>query len=287
MTIDFKELNVPDTQHYLQHAIAPRPICFASTINAQGQVNLSPFSFFNVFSSNPPIVVFSPARSGRKNTLKDSYINVSEVPEVGINIVDFNMVQQMSLSSCEYASDVNEFLKAGFTMQSADVIKPPLVAESKIKLECRVIDTKELGKQGGAGILVIAEVLKMHVDEDVLDENKRIDPLKVRQVARLGGDWYIDIKPEYMFLLPKPAAQLGIGVDNLPQKVVHSAILTGNHRGQLANVSVIPSLSEEFDDPILHLTAGDTDYEERIAALLDSGHLKAAWQIILRWDANS
>ena len=287
MTIDFKDLTVPESQHYLQHAIAPRPICFASTINIQGQVNLSPFSFFNVFSSNPPIVVFSPSRSGRKNTLKDSYINITEVPEVGINIVDYDMVHQMSLTSCEYASDENEFLKAGFTMQTADVIKPPLVAESKIKLECRVIDTKELGQEGGAGILVIAEVLKMHLDEVVLDENGRVNPLKLRQVARLGGDWYIDVKPEYLFSIPKPAAELGIGVDNLPEKVIHSKILTGNHRGQLANVSVIPTRNDAFDDPIFHKHGAAKAYEERIAQLLDGGKLTEAWQIILHWETQN
>ncbi|MCL7987313.1 flavin reductase family protein [Sphingobacterium sp. lm-10] len=284
MTVDFKNLSVPEAQHYLQHAVAPRPICFASTINAQGQVNLSPFSFFNVFSSNPPIVVFSPSRSGRKNTLKDSYINITEVPEVAISIVDYDMVHQMSLSSCEYAPEVNEFLKAGFTMQPADQIRPPLVAESKIKLECKVIDTKELGKEGGAGILVIAEVLKMHLDEDILDNTGHINPLKVRQVARLGGDWYVDVKPEYMFLLPKPAAQLGIGVDELPEKVLQSKIFTGNHRGQLANVSAIPSWNEEFDDPVFHHSDGTTAYEERIVQLLDMGQLTEAWQIVLRWE---
>lgn len=285
MKVDFTNLSVRDSQHYLQHAIAPRPICFASTINTEGQINLSPFSFFNVFSSSPPIVVFSPSRRARNNTVKDTFENVMQVPEVAINIVDYQMVQQMSLASCEYPAGVNEFVKAGFTMQASDLITPPLVAESKIKLECRVNEVKPLGNEGGAGILVIAEVLVMHIDDAVLDNNQLIDPLKIRQVARLGGDHYIDVRPEYMFTLPKPVAELGIGVDALPLKIQKSHFLTGNHLGALANIASIPEINIDFDDPVLHTTSVDRmAYEQRIVALLDAGDLQSAWQLILRTD---
>ncbi len=283
MTINFQDIDVREKQHFLQHAIAPRPICFASTIDQLGNVNLSPFSFFNVFSSNPPIVVFSPSRSGRTNTLKDTFLNLTQVPEVGINIVDYDMIHQVSLSSCEYPSEINEFLKAGFTMQAADDIRPPLVKESKIKMECRVTDIKELGDEGGAGILVIAEVLKMHIDENTLDDTGHIDPLKIRHVARMGGDWYIDVKPPYLFKIPKPVTALGIGVDNLPRKVIDSKILTGNHRGQLANIVAIPDWDEDFDDSLVP-TTHNSAIDRRIAELLDQQKLEEAWQIILRWD---
>ncbi|RYY14044.1 MAG: flavin reductase family protein, partial [Chitinophagaceae bacterium] len=171
MTIDFKALTTPEIQNYLQHAIAPRPICFASTIDKAGNVNLSPFSFFNLFSSNPPIVIFSPARRVRNNTTKHTLENVSEVAEVVINIVDYDMVQQTSLASCEYERDINEFTKAGFTEEKATLVSPPMVKESKIKLECKVKEIKALGTEGGAGNLVICEVLVMHVDDGILDEN--------------------------------------------------------------------------------------------------------------------
>lgn len=285
MIIDLKDLAVREAQHYLQHAIAPRPICFASTVNQQGEINLSPFSFFNVFSSNPPIVVFSPSRRARNNTVKDTFTNITDIPEVGINIVDYDMVHQMSLASCEYPADVNEFEKAGFTMESATIIRPPLVKESKIKMECRVTNLHELGDQGGAGILVVAEVINMHLKSEILDENQHIDPLRIRQVARLGGDYYIDAKPEYLFKIPKPIAELGIGVDNLPQKVLRSNILTGNHRGQLANVAQIPLPDDQYNDPISQSNKSDQNYANRIAGLLDEGKVVEAWQVVLRWIA--
>lgn len=286
MKVDFNKLSVRDSQHYLQHAIAPRPICFASTMDSNGNVNLSPFSFFNVFSSCPPIVVFSPSRRARNNTTKDTYENILQVPEVSINIVDYEMVQQMSLSSCEYPSGVNEFVKSGFTMEPSSIIKPPLVAESKIKMECRINEIKPLGDQGGAGILVIAEVLVMHIADEILDEKAYIDPLKIRQVARLGGDWYIDARPEHLFTLPKPVLELGIGVDGLPPTIVkESTVLTGNHLGALANIAAVPEVREEFDDPILQLPQVDrAAYDRRIAELLDAGDLEAAWQLVLRID---
>ena len=188
--IILKDIEPADVQNYLQHAIAPRPICFASTIDKEGNINLSPFSFFNLFSSNPPIVIFSPARRVRDNSTKHTLQNVLEVPEVVINIVDYDMVQQTSLASCEFAKGINEFEKVGFTMQPATVVQPPMVRESKIKLECKIIEVKPLGTQGGAGNLIIAEVLVMHIDESILNAEGKIDQAKMHHVARLGGDWY-------------------------------------------------------------------------------------------------
>ena len=190
MILDLKELKPSEKQYYLQHIIAPRPICFASTIDKAGNVNLSPFSFFNLFSSNPPVVIFSPARRGRDNTTKHTLENVLEVPEVVINMVTYDMVQQMSLSSCEFPKEVNEFTKAGFTEIPATVVKPPMVKESKAQLECKVLEVKPLGNEGGAGQLVICEVLVMHIDDSLLDEHKKLDQRKINHVARLGGNWY-------------------------------------------------------------------------------------------------
>ncbi|HEY6062025.1 MAG TPA: flavin reductase family protein, partial [Chitinophagaceae bacterium] len=183
----------PEKQYYLQHVVAPRPICFASTIDKAGHVNLSPFSFFNLFSSNPPVIVFSPARRVRNNTTKHTLQNVLEVPEVVVNIVTYDMVQQTSLASCEFPMGVNEFIKAGFTEIPATVVKPPMVQESKVQLECKVIEVKPLGTEGGAGNLVICEVLVMHIDDSLLDANKKMDQRKIHHVARLGGDWYCKV----------------------------------------------------------------------------------------------
>ena len=204
MLINFKKINSMDAQNYLQHAIAPRPICFASTIDKAGHVNLSPFSFFNLFSSNPPIVIFSPARRVRDNSTKHTLQNVSEVPEVVINMVDYNMVQQVSLSSCEFPKECNEFIKAGFTEEKATMVTPPMVKESKIKLECKVLEIKPLGAEGGAGNLVICEVLCMHIDESILDDHDNIDQTKLNYVARLGGNWYAKIDENNLFKVAKP-----------------------------------------------------------------------------------
>src|SRR6185436_5536448 len=233
MILDLKDLKPVEKQYYLQHVIAPRPICFASTINKAGHVNLSPFSFFNLFSSHPPIVVFSPGRRIRNNTTKHTLENVLEVPEVAINIVTYDMVQQVSLASCEYPDGVNEFKKAGFTEEPSTLIKPPLVKESKAKMECRVLEVKSLGNEGGAGNLVICEVLKMHIDDSLLDENKKIDQRKIHHVARLGGDWYCKVDETNLFMVPKPNTELGIGVDALPESIRNSDILTGNDLGHL------------------------------------------------------
>src|SRR5690349_14452372 len=203
MILDLKDLKTAERQYYLQHVIGPRPICFASTIDKAGKVNLSPFSFFNLFSSNPPVVIFSPARRVRDNTTKHSLQNVMEVPEVVINIVTYDMVQQVSLASCEFPKGVNEFVKAGFTEEPATLVRPPMVKESKVKMECRVKEIKSLGTEGGAGNLVICEVLRMHLDDSIFDAEGKIDQLKTNQVARLGGDWYCVANKQSLFMVEK------------------------------------------------------------------------------------
>lgn len=290
MFIQLKDLKTADVQNYLQHAIAPRPVCFASTVDKAGQVNLSPFSFFNLFSSNPPVVIFSPARRVRDNTTKHSLENVLEVPEVVINIVDYDMVQQTSLSSCEYPKGVNEFVKAGFTEEKATMVTPPMVKESKVKMECRVLEVKPLGTEGGAGNLVICEVLCMHIDDSILDENKKIDQTKLHHVARLGGDWYCKVNEQNLFKVAKPNTQLGIGVDALPESIRNSHILTGNNLGQLANVHEMPFVDPAFSDDRLKnivqyyaINPDDMDKElHRYAKeLLDAGKVNEAWQVLL------
>ncbi|HEX2532292.1 MAG TPA: flavin reductase family protein, partial [Chitinophagaceae bacterium] len=248
MIVDLHTLKPAERQYYLQHVIAPRPICFASTVDTAGRVNLSPFSFFNLFSSHPPIVVFSPARRVRDNTTKHTLENVLEVPEVVINIVSYDMVQQTSLASCEFPKGTDEFVKAGFTKEPATLVRPPMVKESKVKLECRVLEVKSLGEEGGAGQLVICEVVRMHLDDGVLNAEGKIDQGKLDLVARLGGDWYCRVTPESLFAVAKPNTQLGIGIDALPESILLSRILTGNHLGQLANVHDLPPINPAFDD---------------------------------------
>ncbi|MDB5202050.1 MAG: flavin reductase domain protein FMN-binding protein [Ferruginibacter sp.] len=290
MYIELKDLAAADAQNYLQHAVAPRPICFASTIDAAGNVNLSPFSFFNLFSSNPPIVIFSPARRVRDNTTKHTLQNVEEVKEVVINIVDFDMVHQASLASCEFPKGSNEFVKAGFTAEKATLVRPPMVKESKIKLECRVIEIKPLGTEGGAGNLVIAEVLCMHIDDSILDENNKIDQLKINHVARLGGDWYCKVDENNLFKVAKPNTRLGIGIDALPEGMRNSSILSGNHLGQLANVHEMPVIQPSFEDDklkniIQYYSINPTDMETELhryaAELLNNGKVQEAWQVLL------
>jgi len=288
--IILKDISPMDVQNYLQHAIAPRPICFASTIDKDGNINLSPFSFFNLFSSNPPIVIFSPARRVRDNTTKHTLQNVMELPEVVINIVDYDMVQQTSLASCEFAKGINEFEKAGFTMQAANMVKPPMVKESKIKLECKVVEVKPLGNEGGAGNLVICEVLVMHIDEIILDENNKIDQTKMHHVARLGGDWYCKVDETSLFKVAKPNTQLGIGIDALPEGIRNSKILSGNHLGQLANVNELPFVDPAFNDDqlkniIQYFSIDPIDMEIELhnyaKALLDQDKANEAWQVLL------
>ena len=278
-------------QQWLQHAVAPRPVCFASTIDKEGNVNLSPFSFFNLFSSNPPIVVFSPARRVRDNTTKHTLQNVLEVPEVVINIVDYDMVQQVSLASCEFPKGTNEFIKAGFTEETATLVKPPMVKESKVKMECKVIEVKPLGSDGGAGNLVICEVLRMHVDERILNtEGTMIDQRKLHHIARLGGDWYCKVDENSLFHVAKPNTQLGIGIDALPETIRNSTILTGNNLGQLANVHEYPVVDATFEDEKLKniiqyfsINPDEMDIELHKYAkeLLDAGKVNEAWQVLL------
>lgn len=242
--IDPSDLSGGELHGLLLSAVAPRPICFASTIDAEGQVNLSPFSFFNVFSSNPPVMIFSPARRGRDNTSKHSFQNVKEVPEVVINIVNYPIVEQMSLSSTEYAKGVNEFVKSGLTEVPSDLVKPPRVGESPVSFECVVDDVIELGRNGGAGNLVISRVVKIHVDKQYLNEEGKLDTLKLDLVSRLGGSWYGRMIPEALFEIPKPLAKKGIGVDALPEHVRLSEVLTGNELGRLGNLERLPTAEE-------------------------------------------
>ncbi len=291
MIIDLPTLSPILKQQWLQYAVAPRPVCFASTIDQEGRVNLSPFSFFNLFSSNPPIVIFSPSRRVRDNTTKHTLQNVLEVPEVVINIVDYEMVQQMSLASCEFPKEVNEFNKAGFTQEPASIVKPPMVKESKVKMECKVLEVKPLGTEGGAGNLVICEVFNMHVDESILNsEGTMIDQQKLHHIARLGGDWYCRVDETNLFIVEKPNVKLGIGVDALPVSIRNSNVLTGNNLGQLANVHEYPVVDASFEDEKLKnimqyfsLNTNDMERELHLYAkqLLDTGKVKEAWQVLL------
>lgn len=290
MIFDLKDLSTVEKQYYLQHVVAPRPVCFASTVDKSGNVNLSPFSFFNLFSTNPPIVIFSPSRRVRNNTIKHTLENVKEVPEVVINIVTYDMVHQVSLASCEYPKEVNEFLKAGFTEEPATLVKPPMVKESKVKLECRVNEIKSLGNEGGAGNLVICEVIRMHIDDSFLDENKKIDQRKINHIARLGGDWYCKVDATNLFQVPKPNTELGIGIDALPVAIRNSKILTGNNLGQLANVHELPVIEPSFEDVhlkniIQYYSVNPDEMEKELHSyakkLLDDGKINDAWQVLL------
>ncbi len=290
MIFDLKDLKPGEKQYYLQHVVGPRPICFASTIDKAGNINLSPFSFFNLFSSHPPIVIFSPARRVRDNTTKHTLQNVLEVPEVVINIVTWDMVQQVSLASCEFPKGVNEFIKAGFTQEPATLVRPPMVKESKAKMECKVLEVKPLGTEGGAGNLVICEILRLHLDDALLDANKKMDQRKINHVARLGADWYCVVNEDNLFQVEKPHTQIGIGVDALPPAVRNSKLLTGNHLGQLANINEIPAIDPSFDDAplkqIIQYYSINPDEMERelqeyAKKLLDEGKVKDAWQVLL------
>lgn len=240
LSIDPKEISTGKLHSYLLGSIAPRPIAFASTIDINGKPNLSPFSFFNVFGANPPILIFSPARRVRDNTIKHTLENVLATKEVVINIVNYAIVQQMSLSSTDYPAGVNEFEKAGFTMLKSDKIKPFRVAESPVQLECKVNDVIFTGDEAGAGNLIICEVVKVHISEDVLDENGGIDQHKIDLVARAGGSYYSRARDGF-FEIPKPIPTLGIGVDQIPKEIKNSPILTGNNLGMLGNVEQLPT----------------------------------------------
>jgi len=291
MILDLATLSPLLRQNFLQYAVAPRPVCFASTIDSSGQVNLSPFSFFNMFSSTPPILIFSPARRVRDNTTKHTLHNVLDVPEVVINIVDYDMVQQTSLASCEYPKETNEFLKAGLTEMPATRVRPPMVKESRIKIECRVIEVKPLGEAGGAGNLVICEALCMHIDDAILDDEKKmIDQRRIHHIARLGGDWYCRVDEHNLFQVEKPNTKLGIGIDALPLPLRNSTILSGNDLGQLANVHELPAIDPTFHDDTLkniiqYYSVSPDEMENELHAyakkLLIQGKVAEAWQVLL------
>ena len=293
LSLDIKDLSVLEIQNWLGYAVAPRPICFASTIDKAGNVNLSPFSFFNIFSSNPPVCVFSPSRRVRDNTTKHTLENILEVPEVVINMVNYAMVQQTSLASTEYAKGINEFEKAGFTPIKSELVKPPRVKESPVQLECIVTQVIPLGTENGAGNLVLAEVKMIHINEAILGVDGKIDQHKIDLVARLGGNWYSKITADSLFEVVKPITTLGIGVNALPDVVKYSKILTGNHLGQLGNVMHLPS-DEEVDNfsskpeikEILDATIGDSQTRTlqlhlKAVELLNSGGVNEAWKVLL------
>lgn len=275
LTIDPKEIAVPKLHHYLLGAVGPRPIAFASTIDADGNDNLAPFSFFNVFSANPPILIFSPARSGRTNTTKDTYNNVKVHAEVVINVVNYDIVHQMSLASSPFAPWVSEFEKAGFTPVASETVKPKRVAESPVQFECKVIEVKELGDQGGAGNLVICEVQRIHIDEAVLNDDKMIDQHKIDLVSRMGGNWYCRADENSMFEITKPITSVGIGYDQLPEDIKSSTILTGNDLGHLAGIEALPNETDVNEFKLLELSDLFVTLEDNAVQLEKELHLKA------------
>lgn len=286
LSLDPKEIPTARLHGLMLGAIGPRPICFASTLDKEGRPNLSPFSFFNMFSANPPILIFSPARRVRDNSVKHTLLNVKATSEVVINVVNYELVQQASLSSTEYAEGVNEFLKAGLTMLESDMVKPFRVAESPVQFECKVKEVVALGEEGGAGNLVICEVLKMHVKEEILDAEGKIDQHKIDLVARMGGNWYTRAN-KAMFEVPKPLVTLGIGVDSIPEKIKKSSILTKNDLGKLGNVEVLPQAQEiqEFFErnPELNrlVEASESEVHSLAKEFLEKDEPASAWKILL------
>lgn len=286
-SFDPKSISTARLHGYLLSAVAPRPIAFASTIDSEGHPNLSPFSYFNVFSSNPPILVFSPARRVRDNTTKHTLENAKQTKEVVINVVNYDIVQQMSLSSTDYAKGVNEFEKSGLTMLESELVKPFRVAESPVQFECRVNDIIELGTEGGAGNLIICEVLKFHIDDSVMDDKQIIVQEKLDLVARAGGNYYNRAKNGF-FEIPKPLSTLGIGVDAMPNEVKNSMILTGNDLGMLGNVEVLPT-KEEVEVFISNVSERYPNIREmshrqkhKIARnYLSYGDVNSAWKLLL------
>jgi flavin reductase (DIM6/NTAB) family NADH-FMN oxidoreductase RutF len=295
LTINPSEIPVQKVHQYLLGAIGPRPIAFASTVDLEGRPNLAPFSFFNVFSAKPPILIFSPARSGRNNTTKDTYNNVKLVPEVVINVVNYEIVHQMSLASSPYAPDVDEFMKSGFTPVSSETIKPARVAESPVQFECKVNQVIELGNEGGAGNLIICEVTRIHINESVLDVNGMIDQHKIDLVSRMGGDWYCRADSNSMFEVKKPITTCGIGFDNLPRDILNSSVLTKNELGQLAGIEKLPDETDVNEYKLLELSdlfvtleedAVKLEYELHIKAsqLLKENKLSEAWMTLLAFN---
>ena len=287
ISIDPKDVSSAKLQGYLQSAVGPRPIAFASTIDENGVPNLSPFSFFNIFSANPPILIFSPARRVRDNTIKHTLINAEATREVVINVVNFDIVQQTSLSSSEYPDGVNEFIKAGFTAIPSETVKPYRVAQSPVQFECKVNEIISLGTQGGAGNLVICEILKMHISESVLDENGNIDPFKIDLVSRMGGNWYSRAN-QGLFEVAKPITTLGIGVDQIPNFVKESTIFDGNDLGKLGNIEALPTTEEinifvKQNFAVKGVLSADDQLKQfkKAKEYLDQNDVDSAWKVLL------
>ena len=297
LSIDPKELPIPKLHGYLLGAVGPRPIAFASTIDADGNPNLAPFSFFNVFSANPPIMVFSPARSGRTNTTKDTYNNVKNIAEVVINVVSHDMVHQMSLASSPYSPGVDEFAKAGFTKIASETIQPFRVAESPVQFECVVNEVVELGQNGGAGNLVICEVKKIHINEAVLDADGKIDQHKIDLVSRMGGNWYCRADENSIFEITKPITTVGIGVDAIPVDIQNSSLLSKNDLGQLGGIEELPNETDVNEYKLLELsdlfvsledeqTKLELELHKRAKELLTENKLDEAWMTLLSFNNN-
>ncbi|MFT6814386.1 MAG: flavin reductase (DIM6/NTAB) family NADH-FMN oxidoreductase RutF [Sphingobacteriales bacterium] len=292
-TINPKDSSTGQLHAHMLGAVGPRPIAFASTVDKDGNPNLSPFSFFNAFGSNPATLIFSPARRVRDNTTKHTLENVKEVPEVVINVVSHAMVEQMSLASTEYNKGVNEFTKSGFTPIKSEAVKPFRVKESPAQFECKVVNIIETGTEGGAGNLIVCEILRMHISEDVLDADGHIDQHKIDLVGRLGGNWYVRASGEALFEVEKPIRNKGIGVDQLPVGILTSKVLTGNNLGQLGNVEAIPSISEVHAyrsnaaiEEILSEGGAKEDVEHRLhqlaKVLLAENKVTDAWKVLLQ-----
>ena len=285
-TINPKEIPVPQLHGLLQSAVSPRPIAFAGTVDKYGNVNLSPFSFFNVFSSNPPILVFSPSRRVRDNTTKHTLQNILEVPEVVINIVSYDMVQQASLSSVEFPKGANEFKKSGLREVASQMVKPPRVGESPVSFECNVNQVIPLGDKGGAGNLILCEILLIHFKEEIFDANGKIDPHRIDAVARMGGDYYCRANGENIFTVPKPNDKLTIGYDQIPEHIRNSKILSGNDLGMLGNVERLPDLeavNKILERPEVQsaLGQGQTTIQSLAKEYLRKGHVADAWAVLL------
>ena len=287
VSISPKDVSPIKLQGFLQSSVGPRPIAFASTIDLNGNPNLSPFSFFNVFSSNPPILVFSPARRVRDNTIKHTLMNCEPTKEVVINVVNFDIVQQMSLSSTEYADGVNEFLKSGLTMLPSEIIKPFRVAESPVQFECKVNQIISLGTEGGAGNLIICEVVKLHIDESILDEKGNIDQHKIDLVSRMGANWY-SRSNQGLFEIPKPLATLGIGVDQIPDFIKESPVFNGNDLGMLGNVESLPSteditifVNENIQVKGVLSSADEMKVQQKAKEFLNKQDALSAWKVLL------
>ena len=279
LSISPNDIPVPQLHQYLLGAVGPRPICFASTVDAKGNHNLAPFSFFNVFSAKPPIAIFSPNLSGKTGKAKDTHLNLKEVPECVINIVNYSMVYQTSLASSPYEKGVSEFTKAGFTPIASELVRPMRVKESPVQLECKVFELKEIGNCN----LVMCEVVKIHIDEAVLNEQGMIDQQKIDLVARMGGNWYCRAHGDALFEIEKPITTIGVGVDAIPEGIRNSPVLTGNNLGQLGNLEVLPTAEEiaAYNSSLTKSFTGETEKHEYAKSLLDAGKVKDAWCVLL------